>query len=65
LCVRDDGRGFDSGQTQPDRLGLGIMHERAQAIGAAWTVESEPGRGTEVRVIWTDEGRGTEDGRSG
>jgi signal transduction histidine kinase len=58
LCVRDDGRGFDPGQTLPDRLGLGIMHERAQAIGAAWTVESEPGRGTEVRVIWTDEGQG-------
>jgi signal transduction histidine kinase len=65
LCVRDDGRGFDSGQTLPDRLGLGIMHERAQAIGAEWTVETKPGRGTEVRVIWINEGQGTEDGRSG
>jgi signal transduction histidine kinase len=65
LCVCDDGRGFDSGQILPDRLGLGIMHERAKAIGATWSVESEPGRGTEVRVIWTDEGQEMNDGRSG
>ncbi len=65
LWVRDDGRGFDRAQVLPDHLGLGIMHERAQAIGATLTVESEPGRGTEVRVVWIDEGQGMNDGRSG
>ncbi len=63
LSVCDDGRGFTLSQVQPDRLGLGIMHERAQAIGATLTVESRPGRGTEVRVIWIAEGQGTKDGR--
>ena len=52
LVIRDDGRGFDSQDTPSDRLGLGIMRERAQAIGAALTIDSEPGQGTEVRVVW-------------
>ncbi len=58
LCVCDNGRGFDQGVVPPDRLGLGIMHERAQAIGAQLTIESERGVGTRVRVVWVeDEGR--------
>jgi len=31
-------------------IGLDAMRERARAIGAALTVESEPGQGTRVRV---------------
>jgi ligand-binding sensor domain-containing protein/signal transduction histidine kinase len=65
LSVHDDGRGFDPDQVLPDRLGLGIMHERAQAIGATLTVASQPERGTEVRVVWIDEERGTNNQRSG
>src|SRR5690606_12728034 len=34
LRVEDDGRGFDVDRVPPERLGLGIMRERAQAIGA-------------------------------
>lgn len=34
LCVRDNGRGFNQGDAPPNHLGLGIMRERAQAIGA-------------------------------
>jgi signal transduction histidine kinase len=56
LTVRDDGRGFDPDRVLPHRLGLGIMGERAQAIGATLAVESEPGGGTEVRVVWVDKG---------
>jgi signal transduction histidine kinase len=33
-------------------LGLKIMHERAEAIGADLTIESRPGQSTEVTVIW-------------
>jgi GAF domain-containing protein/HAMP domain-containing protein len=54
LHVSDDGRGFDPEGIPPESLGLGIMRERAEAIGAALTVESEIGRGTEVTVIWTE-----------
>jgi ligand-binding sensor domain-containing protein/signal transduction histidine kinase len=52
LRVSDDGRGFDLSCVPPDRLGLGIIRERAQAIGAALTIESQPGHGTQVLVVW-------------
>lgn len=52
LAVRDDGAGFEAGQAAASNLGLRIMRERAQAIGATLTVDSEPGEGTEVIVIW-------------
>ena len=57
LVVRDDGRGFDPGEVLSDGLGLGIMRERAQAIGALLVVESELGCGTRVRLMWA-EGKG-------
>jgi signal transduction histidine kinase len=52
LSIRDDGAGFDPDNVPPDHLGLGIMRERAEEVGATLTVESEPGRGTEIRVMW-------------
>ncbi|MBL7065099.1 MAG: GAF domain-containing protein [Anaerolineae bacterium] len=61
LRISDDGRGFDPDSIPPDHLGVGIMRERAEAIGATLTVESEIGHGTEVMVVWTaDEGRNPE-----
>jgi len=53
LHVSDDGCGFDAHCVSPDSLGLGIMRERAQAVGATLEVESEPGSGTHVAVVWT------------
>jgi len=61
LTIRDDGRGFDPERVPPERLGLSIMQERAQAIGATLTVQSQPGQGTAVVVIWTEEGRTAKD----
>jgi two-component system, NarL family, sensor histidine kinase LiaS len=55
LQVRDNGRGFDPSCIPPDRLGLGIIRERAQAIGAELTIESQPGRGTQLVVVWKEE----------
>jgi two-component system nitrate/nitrite sensor histidine kinase NarX len=52
LCIRDDGSGFDPGSVSQERLGLGIMHERAASIGARIEIESEPGQGTLVEVVW-------------
>jgi PAS domain S-box-containing protein len=52
LSIRDNGRGFDMKNTLPDSLGLGIMRERAKDINADITIESRPGEGTEVRVVW-------------
>jgi signal transduction histidine kinase len=42
LKIIDDGRGFDVGR--PLRKGLASMHERALAIGAKLSLQSEPGR---------------------
>ncbi len=55
LTVHDDGRGFDPDNIPSNHLGLGIMRERAQAIGAALTVESQFGSGTQIAVLWERE----------
>jgi nitrate/nitrite-specific signal transduction histidine kinase len=54
LHVSDDGRGFDPESIPPESLGLGIMHERAQAIGATLEINSQVGHGTKVVVVWKD-----------
>ena len=49
--VRDDGRGFAPGAAEADQthVGLRIMRERAQRIGASVEVVSVPGSGTAWR----------------
>lgn len=56
LSIMDDGRGFDIAKTPPHRLGLEIMQERAQDIGAKLVVDSQPGKGTHVKVLWKQGG---------
>ncbi len=52
LSVVDNGIGFDPNQVPSNHLGLRIMRERAEAIGARLTIYSEPGEGTQVSVHW-------------
>ena len=52
LAVRDDGRGFEQGTASPESLGLAIMGERAARAGATVRVQSAPGEGTLVEVVW-------------
>ena len=52
LTISDDGRGFDPGNVPKGHLGLAIMHERAESIGAQLDVESTPGSGTTVRLSY-------------
>jgi two-component system nitrate/nitrite sensor histidine kinase NarX len=52
LHIADDGRGFDVDGVPPTHLGVGIMRERAEAIGATLMIESEIGQGTDVTVVW-------------
>jgi signal transduction histidine kinase len=61
LIVSDDGRGFDQDQVQHDHLGLGIMHERAEEIGAQLEIKSEIGAGTIIEVIWQESLNTTEE----
>lgn len=52
FSVIDDGVGFDVAAIPPNHLGLRIMRERAEAIGARLNIYSEPGEGTQVTVLW-------------
>jgi len=65
LQVSDDGRGFDLASVPSDRLGLGIIRERVSAIGGSLQIDSAPGKGTRITVLWTgDIGKtGRKDGR--
>ena len=49
---QDDGRGFDTEGEGPDdsHVGLRIMRERAERVGAVVDIQSQPGSGTRVRV---------------
>jgi len=53
--VKDDGRGFDTREVldrKGDRgLGLIGMRERLSALGGRFTIESAPGRGTELHIM--------------
>ena len=52
LQVQDNGRGFDPTMVAPERLGLRIMQERANDIGASFELESRPGQGTRISIIY-------------
>ncbi len=56
LTIMDDGRGFDQGLVSAERLGLKIMRERAEGIGAAFTLIGAPEAGTRVSLTWAGEG---------
>ena len=53
LRIRDDGRGFDPEHASPGRSGLGIMRERAEAVGAVLSIVSQPDHGAEIALRWT------------
>lgn len=50
LVVRDNGIGVGDGPFDAKRLGILGMRERAELLGGTFTLNSEPGRGTEVQV---------------
>ena len=56
VFVQDDGVGFDPNSVTADypRRGLGLagMRERAQGAGGELLIESEPGRGTTLTLIF-------------
>jgi signal transduction histidine kinase len=50
LEITDDGVGFDASQRFEGHLGQHSMRERAASIGARYTLETAPGRGTRIQV---------------
>jgi signal transduction histidine kinase len=54
LQIVDNGCGFDPSANKSQNLGLRIMAERAQAIGADLSVETHIGQGTCIEVLWVE-----------
>jgi PAS domain S-box-containing protein len=56
LEVADDGAGFDPSAQSAARQGIGLsgMRERARLAGAELEIDSAPGRGTRIVVVWRD-----------
>ncbi len=59
IHIRDEGDGFTLG-TASSGIGLHSMAERAEKIGAALEVKSQPGQGTDVSVTWKGSSSPTE-----
>lgn len=52
LWIADDGCGFDPATVSGNHFGLGIMRERAEAIGATLKITSRSNGGTQVLLLW-------------
>jgi signal transduction histidine kinase len=52
VTIHDDGHGFEPGarNVRGKRLGLTSMRDRASGLGGRLTIESDPGRGSTVRL---------------
>ncbi|MEH2152470.1 sensor histidine kinase [Nostoc sp.] len=53
LRISDNGCGFDSDKIPSGHLGIAIMKERAESIGAIFHLSSYPGKGTEIVLSWS------------
>jgi signal transduction histidine kinase len=56
--LQDDGCGFDPQKVPTDHLGLSIMKERAQGVGAQIEISSRESCGTRVMVTWSPDQAG-------
>lgn len=53
VVIRDDGRGFTEAEVPAERLGLRIsIRDRLAKVGGRARIESEPGVGTTVTILW-------------
>ncbi|MEH2092239.1 sensor histidine kinase [Nostoc sp.] len=53
LRISDNGCGFDYNKIPSGHLGIAIMKERAESIGATFHLSSYPGEGTEIVLNWS------------
>jgi PAS domain S-box-containing protein len=54
LLIEDDGCGFDPHTITPDNLGLRIMTERAESIGARLEILTRSPQGTRIVLNWKE-----------
>ena len=56
LHIHDNGCGFVTSELTPSgHYGLGMMRERAEAVGAILKITSQPGQGTDVTIQWGEQ----------
>ncbi|MBE7549569.1 MAG: PAS domain-containing protein [Anaerolineales bacterium] len=52
IKIKDEGQGFDLPTEKVSSFGLKIMRERMESIGGRLEIESRPGKGTEVILLY-------------
>jgi signal transduction histidine kinase len=52
IAITDDGKGFQPGQTRAGGTGLKNMRQRLEEIGGKLELQSRPGQGTTVRLVF-------------
>jgi PAS domain S-box-containing protein len=60
LIVKDNGKGFDTSGQVAEGIGLSSMRERAALSGGTFSIQSAPGKGTSVEVVWATNREGSE-----
>ncbi len=53
MLIKDNGLGFNQKDVLPSNLGLNIMKNRAEKIGAILEISSQPHQGTKVLLEWS------------
>ena len=52
LVIKDDGQGFSPQDWYSEQMGISIIRERAASINAKVSINSQPGHGTELILVW-------------
>ena len=55
-AIRDDSHGVAPESAPAQWMGVLIVDERAESIGARFQTKSQPGQGMQISVTWTDPG---------
>jgi PAS domain S-box-containing protein len=55
LQILDDGCGFDLDEIKVGHFGVQIMAERAASIRATFVIDTNPGEGTEIKLLWRND----------
>ena len=52
MVIKDNGRGFSTQEGYTEHMGMSIIRERAATINASVSINSQPGFGTELILVW-------------
>jgi PAS domain S-box-containing protein len=55
LQILDDGCGFYPDEVKAGHFGVQIMAERAASIRATFVIDTNPGEGTEIKLLWRND----------